>query len=427
MIFFPETYGAVGDGVHFDTEAIQKALDACAEHGGTVELSGGKTYLTASLFIGDNTELHLAHGSVLKASGDLADYFRPDSPASGSASYVGTPVLGKPSYVYLYAYGRKNIAVTGSGYVDGNSRAFVRAVDQYYVTGDFYPRPTLVYFENCRHVSICGAQFGNAPFWTIHLGGCDDCEIGGVRILNPLDTANSDGIDIDHSSNVRIHDCHVACADDCICMKTTLGNREYGPTRDVVVTGCTLISTSAALKIGTEGVGDFQNILFANCCISASNRGISIQIRDKGCVRNVSFDHISIETRRFAPQWWGCAEPIAITARDRDHAVPCGDISDVRFRDIRCKGENGVIIYSDDGKIRDISFEDVRVELVRTSKWPVDMYDLRPAQDEPGLMDKKAEPIYIHGAEDIRLHNVRTKDFEGNTIVYQDSVACVEA
>ena len=37
-----------------------------------------------------------------------------------------------------------------------------------------------------------------------------------------------------------------------------------------------------------------------NCIISDSNRGISIQIRDGGNVRNVSFSNIIIETRRFA-------------------------------------------------------------------------------------------------------------------------------
>ncbi|MFR3754579.1 MAG: hypothetical protein ACLTW9_24065 [Enterocloster sp.] len=44
--------------------------------------------------------------------------------------------------------------------------------------------------------------------------------------------------------------------------------------------GCTLTSTSAAFKIGTEGTGDFENVVVDNCIISDSNCGISIQIRD---------------------------------------------------------------------------------------------------------------------------------------------------
>lgn len=66
------------------------------------------------------------------------------------------------------------------------------------------------------------------------------------------------------------------------------------------------------------GVGDFRNIIVSNCVISRSNRGLSIQIRDGGNVENVKYSDIIIGTRRFCPDWWGTAEPIVITAFDRD-------------------------------------------------------------------------------------------------------------
>ena len=92
---------------------------------------------------------------------------------------------------------------------------------------------------------------------------------------------------------------------------------EYGPTKNVLISDCTLISTSAALKIGTEGTGNFENLTVNNCIISGSNRGISIQIRDGGHVKNAMFSNIIIETRRFADCWWGCGEPISITTHNR--------------------------------------------------------------------------------------------------------------
>lgn len=171
--------------------------------------------------------------------------------------------------------------------------------------------------------------------------------------------ANSDGIDVDHSQQVRILGCHVECADDCICMKNTRGNHEYPHTSEVIVSDCTLISTSAAVKIGTEGVDDFTNILFTRCIITASNRGLSVQIRDGGCVRNVTFSDIIIETRRFCENWWGCAEPIAVTSLDRDEHITSGTIEDVRFRNITCRGENGVLIWGQEGKIKNILLEQV--------------------------------------------------------------------
>lgn len=123
-------------------------------------------------------------------------------------------------------------------------------------------------------------------------------------MLNLLDCTNSIVIaDPDYPPSFGINGRHVQCADDCICLKTTAGNNEYGPTKNVIISNCTLTSTSAAIKIGTEGVADFENILVDNCIITGSNRGLSIQIRDGGCVRNVS-SNIMIETRRFAECWW---------------------------------------------------------------------------------------------------------------------------
>ena len=139
----------------------------------------------------------------------------------------------------------------------------------------------------------------------------------------------------------------------------------------MLVSGCTLISTSAAIKIGTEGTGNFENLIVNNCIISDSNRGISIQIRDGGSVKNASFSDIIIETRRFADCWWGCGEPITISTHDRDEQTKSGHISGIRFRNITCDSENGVFLSGSDGNhIEDVLFENVTVTLRNKSKWP---------------------------------------------------------
>lgn len=83
-------------------------------------------------------------------------------------------------------------------------------------------------------------------------------EISGVRILNNRMMANCDGIDPDHCKHVCISNCHIEAADDCIVLKTTEANHHYGPCEDIVISGCTLASTSAAIKIGTESVDDLR-------------------------------------------------------------------------------------------------------------------------------------------------------------------------
>ena len=381
MDYYVEQFGAMGDGITNDAMAIQMAIDTCSEAGGgRVVLRSGRRYYSSSLVLKENVELHLNRGAFLQAHRDIETYIHPnEGQKDDGVNIIGTPVTLKPSYAFIYAKDADNIAITGAGVIDGNGFSFVQPVSQYYVTGDFYPRPTLIYVEHCNHITFRDVVLQNVAFWTLHPAGCDDVLISEIRILNRLDVANSDGIDPDHSSNVRILGCHITCADDCICLKSSAGNMEYGPTKNIVISNCTLISTSAAIKIGTEGTGDFENVIVDNCVISDSNRGISIQIRDGGNVKNVSFSNIIIGTRRFADCWWGCAEPITISTHNRVEDIPSGHVSDIRFFNITCDSENGVFLSGSEGnEIENVTFEHVHVTMRAKSKWPKGRYDLRP-------------------------------------------------
>ncbi len=383
MIYNVKDFGALCDGKTDDSKAIQTAIDKCSENGGGIVLLEGGTFFSSSVALKKNVDLHIEKGATLKATDKIENYIRPcETINDPKTALVGNPVTGKPSFAFIYGFEADGATISGEGTIDGNCYAFVERKSEYYVTGNFYPRPTVIYIEKSNHITVKDVTITNAPFWTLHPAGCDDVLISKIRILNPLDVANSDGIDPDHCTNVRICDCHVECADDCICLKNSKGNSEYGKCENIVISGCTLISTSAAIKIGTEGIDDFRNIIVDNCIISRSNRGISIQVRDCGNVENVTYSNIIIETRRFCEDWWGTAEPITITAFRRDENTKCGHVKNIRFFNITCKGENGVLLHATkDNPIENVSFEKVSVELSKTSKWPCGMYDLRPCID----------------------------------------------
>ncbi len=409
--YCPENYGAVGDGVTNDKNAVQAAIDeAYSNGGGTVVLESGKTYYSSSVTLKKNVELHLQKGSRLKATSDIDEYFRPcDFINDETNTLIGNPVTGKPSFCFIYGYKADGCAITGEGVIDANGHSFVERKDKYYVTGNFYPRPTVIYIENSNNISFKDFTVTDAPFWTLHPAGCDDVLISKIRILNDLDVANSDGIDPDHCSNVRIEGCHIECADDCICLKASKGNAEYGPCKNIIITGCTLISTSAAIKIGTEGVGNFENVIVDSCIISRSNRGLSIQIRDGGNVNNVSYSNIIIETRRFCPDWWGTAEPIVITAFNRDENTKAGHISNIRFTNITCKGENGVLLHgTKDNMIENVIFENCSVELSKSSKWETGLYDLRPCL-EYGVEKAENSGFYLRNAKNVTIIKSKVK------------------
>ena len=154
-------------------------------------------------------------------------------------------------------------------------------------------------------------------------------------------------------------------------------------------------------------MADFENILVDNCIITGTNRGLSIQIRDGGCVRNVSFSNIMIETRRFAECWWGCAEPIVMTTHDRNANTHSGSIENVRFFNVTCKGENGVFLSgNEENHIKNVLFENVNVCLEATSKWERGMYDLRPIPPEKeGMLHQKSAAMFLRWVDGVTIRN----------------------
>ena len=71
------TLGAKGDGITDNTAFIQKAIDDCSARskGGTVEIPSGH-FLTRTLFLKSNVNLHLHFGAELLGSTDLDSYHK---------------------------------------------------------------------------------------------------------------------------------------------------------------------------------------------------------------------------------------------------------------------------------------------------------------------------------------------------------------
>lgn len=416
-------YGAVGDGQTDDAIAIQAAIDACSENGGgQVLIPAGKTFLCSPFHLASYVEIHLQPGSRLLANPNEAVYTESAFRANRGEGMMW--ISGKDL---------KQVSFTGTGVIDGNGVAFMgKELEDSYelkpLVNDFDPRPHVLTLINVERIVLRDITITNSPYWTVHLIGCNDATISGITILNDLKIRNGDGIDIDHSRNVRISDCHIESGDDCICLKNRREFEEYGPCHDIVVSNCTMTSRSCAIKIGSENMDEIKRVLFDNCIIKDSNRGIGIQNRDEGTVRDVVFSNMIIESRFFSDVWWGKAEPIYVTSypravgnhKDAGWRFPkgategrCGEVSHIYFENIRCMGENGVFVGGDTkDKVNNIHFRNVNLRLEKTTDYPGGIYDKRPCLGE-GFVYGKTYGFYIDTASDITFEDIKVTQSEG--------------
>lgn len=111
-------------------------------------MPSGYTFYSDSIRLKKNVDFHIQKGATIKATSNIDGYIRPNKLINDpKTALIGNPVTGKPSFVFIYAYEADGCSISGEGTIDANGHAFVARKDQYYVTGDFYPRPTVMYVE----------------------------------------------------------------------------------------------------------------------------------------------------------------------------------------------------------------------------------------------------------------------------------------
>ena len=306
---FPVTaFGALGDGAANDTTALQAAIDACAEAGGGRVLVPPGTYRTGTLYLRSHVDLHLLAGATLLGSKDRSDY-NADDVFPENQVFTTENVTGAH---LIIGYGIIRAAITGDGTVDGNSSAFFgslandKRADGYRHKRANFPirdwRPgQMIWICNCRDVTVRDVTLCNSPYWTLMFFGCEDVRVRGLRITNPPETANGDGIDVDCCHDVTISDCLIAVGDDCITLR---GNpRHLGRDQaceNVVVSNCVLHTPCNCVRVGV-GDGTVRNCSLSNLVMADARTGINVISRynertPRGTlIENISFANLTMD------------------------------------------------------------------------------------------------------------------------------------
>jgi len=313
---FPITaYGAVGDGEKDCTTAIREAITACqAAGGGRVVVPKGR-FLTGAIHLRSGVNLHVADGAVLAFSRDPRQFL-----PVVFTRWEGVELMNYSPLIY--AFEATNVAITGTGTLDGqasdefwwpwkgaagpakgpNQNAArkrliemqaqgVPVAERVFGDGSCL-RPNFVQPYRCKNVLIEGVTIVNSPMWELHPVLCTNVTVRNVRIATH--GPNNDGCDPESCKDVLIEGCTFDTGDDCIALKSGRnddGRRVNVPVENVVVRDCTMADGHGGVVIGSEISGGARNIFAERCRMDSPQLDRALRMKTNS-VRGGVIEHV---------------------------------------------------------------------------------------------------------------------------------------
>lgn len=374
VVYDVRVYGAVGDGKTLDSPAINKAIEAAYDAGGgEVYLPAGE-YLSGSIRLKSNINLHLDAGSVIVAApAEMKAY-------DESESFGGFPEYQDGGHTYfhnslIWAEGQENIWITGQGMIDGvgltkkDTEKAGNVQGGSIGTGD-----KSIALKLCRNVTIRDITIFRGGHFAIIMTGCERGTIDNVTI----DT-NRDGIDIDCCKYITVSNCKVNTpSDDAIVLKSSYALKKPVMCEHISVTNChvtgyklgTLLDGTyvpekvnwvcGRFKLGTESNGGYRDITLSNCTFNYSS-GLAFEEVDQGTMENISVSNVTMNHVHHYPIYitTGCRNrgPKEVTRRSTARDI---QISNVVAQD--CDSLCSIIITGmPDEPIRNVWLNNIRL------------------------------------------------------------------
>lgn len=361
-------FGAVADGFTLNTIAIQKTIDACSAKGGGVVLVPGGFWLTAPIVLKSNVNLHIKRDAVLQFTDDLSEYKLVEMNWEGLDGFRNQSPISAANAV--------NIAITGSGIVDGNGDAW-RMVKKDKLTGSqwknkiasggvlsedgktWYPsasslagtkvkkpgvkaegetlesvmkykdflRPNLVVLMSCKNVLLDGVTFQNSPAWNLHPLMCENLTVRNVYAKNPWYAQNGDGIDIESCKNFLIENSTFDVGDDGICIKSgrdAEGRKRNMPTENGIIRNNIVYHAHGGFVIGSEMSGGAKNLWVSNCTFIGTDIGLRFKttrgrggVVEKIYVDGIRMKDIAGEAILF-DMYYAAKDPVPLAGEKRE-------------------------------------------------------------------------------------------------------------
>ena len=150
------------------------------------------SYKTGTIVLKSNVDLHLEQGATLYGSTNLKDY-RPMK-----SSYMSLRTQTETVQL-IYADGVSNVAISGTGTIDGRGSAFPKLS----WNDEGITRPHLIRFIQSHDITISDVSLRNSGCWMQHYLACDRLKIEDIKVTN-RNNYNNDALDLDGCHDVIV-------------------------------------------------------------------------------------------------------------------------------------------------------------------------------------------------------------------------------
>ena len=418
-IYNVKDFGAVGDGQHIDSEAINQAIvQAAREGGGTIYIPAGE-YACYSIRLASQIHLYLEQGATVVAAFPTAEkgYDKAEPNPHNSFQDFGHSHWKNS---LIWGINLQDITISGPGKIDG--KGLTREESRRDGVGN-----KAISLKECKNVTLKDLSMFRCGHFALLATGVDNLTLDNLKV----DT-NRDGFDIDCCKNVRISQCSVNTPwDDAIVLKSSYALGYFKDTENVTISDCfvsgydrgTMLSgtweldepqapdhgyRTGRIKLGTESSGGFKNITVTNC-IFEHCRGLALETVDGGHLEDIEISHITMRHIVNAGIF------LRLGARMRSpEGTPAGSMKRIRISHINAydvdSRYSSIISGIPNGIIEDVTFDHIHL-YYKGGYTKEDGKRELPEQEkvypEPWMFGTiPAKGFYISHAKNISFHHI---------------------
>ena len=390
-------YVEAPDPLALCTDALQRAIDDCADAGGgTVRIPAG-IWRTGPLRLRSRLAIHAEAGAIVRFEANPALYPLVATQYEGqSAVRCLSPLDGEAL---------EDIAFTGSGVFDGSGegwrpvKRFKMTDDQWrklvqsggalseggelwwpsaeardgeaivrrlreqgvtepeaYVPARAHLRPALLSLRGCKRVLLEGPTFQNSPAWCLHLMDCEQATVRDIRVLNPWYSQNGDGLDLESCRHALVERSTFDVGDDAICLKSGKdeeGRRRGLPCEFVTIRDCTVYHGHGGVVVGSEMSGGVRAVRVSDCLFMNTDIGIRFKsARGRGgvvediVIERIHMSGIPLEAVSFHLFYAGKEGSEGYDEQTYEVTEETPVIRNITLRDLTCVGAQTALLIN---------------------------------------------------------------------------------